>query len=214
MLEAAKRWVLPVAALASLVLAGLAVTLVDAVPGLVRSPETAAPVPAAATVIRSAPCAEPGGRDTVEVDSGGPIARYPLDACGNPVGFVLDVELVTVDGESRARVAGTGGTQPSVVNDRVGAVLLVLAGLGGASLVLFASRRRLPHPAAALAEPSATGGRTEPGHGVFTDPPAPLVPPAPPTAGEPAWPSLDDDGDDRDAGRAAPQQTSGWPASR
>jgi hypothetical protein len=159
------RWLLPVATLFGVLAAAVAVTL-PAGPfggllggplggllggpprGSLGSPSSgpvgAEPVPATGTVIGSQPCGKAGARDNVVFVVDGRSYELPLDACGNPAGIQLDVELVQgQNGEPAVRLAGSGAATPrTVVADRAGAVLLVLAGLAGALLVAHVSAAR------------------------------------------------------------------------
>jgi hypothetical protein len=128
------RW-LPVATLLGvLVAAGMATLL-----GGVHADPAPRPVAATGTVIGSTPCARAGARDTVVFVVDGRSYELPLDACGNPEGIRLDVELVTAeDGAPAARLAGAGASAPnSVIADRTAALLLALAGVAGALLVVL-----------------------------------------------------------------------------
>ena len=145
------RW-LPAAALfGALFGAGIA-TLYG---GLHGAPAPPAPRPATGTVLESGPCAVPGARDTVVFVVDGRSYQLPLDACGNQPGILLDVELVTAaDGRPAARLAGAGAVPGDLVAERVGALLLALAGAAGALLsalvsptVVQARQRRRDGPA-------------------------------------------------------------------
>jgi hypothetical protein len=117
----------------------VAATVATLLGGLHAGPARAGPVPATGTVIGSTPCGRSGARDTVVFVVDGRSYQLPLDACGNPEGIRLDVELVTAaDGEPAVRLAGAGTAAPStVIADRTAAVLLVLSGLAGALLVVL-----------------------------------------------------------------------------
>jgi len=135
----AGRW-LPVATLLGVLVAAASATLLGGPPG---SPARAEPVPATGTITGSQPCAKPGAKDTVVFVVDGRSYQLPLDACGNPEGIRLDVELITAsDGQPAARLAGAGAAAPrNVIADRAGAVLLILAGLAGVLLVQVAAAR-------------------------------------------------------------------------
>lgn|GEM_PF-4034744 len=133
------RW-LAVATVLGVLMAAALATLYG---GLRREPAPPAPRPATGTVLESAPCARPGARDTVVFVVDGRSYRLPLDACGNPAGIVIDVELViTEDGEPAVRPAGTGPEPRNVVAERVGALLLALAALSGSLFAVLVSPRR------------------------------------------------------------------------
>ncbi len=135
--------------LIGVLLAGALVTLYG---GFNRHPAAPTTPPAAATVVESQPCVAAGARDTVRVEVDGFDQQLPINACGNPMGFQLDVELVTgEDGEPAARLAGTGGQPGTDLARRISAVLLVLAGLAGAAMVMQLAPggpRTAPAPAA------------------------------------------------------------------
>jgi len=144
---------LPVATLAGVLVAAAVATLVG---GLQHVPAAAAPRPATGTIVESVPCARQGARDTVVFVVDGWSYRLPLDACGNPDGIQIDVELVVrEDGEPAARLAGTGEQPNHVAAERVGALLLVLAGLSGALLVVLVSPRRHGRAAASTSRTPA-----------------------------------------------------------
>jgi len=126
---------LPAAALAGVLVAATLATLL----GLLHRPAGQGPRAATGTVVESATCAEAGARDTVVFVVDGWSYRLPLDACGNPEGIQLDVELMTGDGGTPlVRLAGAGAAPQRVAAERVGALLLVLSGLSGALLAVLA----------------------------------------------------------------------------
>lgn len=116
--------------------------------GLHRPPAAAAPKPANATVIDSTPCAQPGARDTVLFVVEGRSYRLPLNACGNPEGIHLEVELLLDDGtgDPAVRLAGTAGASQTQAASRLSAVLLVLSALAGALLTVHTSPARTRPP--------------------------------------------------------------------
>ncbi|HEY0698580.1 MAG TPA: hypothetical protein VGD43_12310, partial [Micromonospora sp.] len=128
----AGHWRLPLVVLIGLLLAGALATLYG---GVNRRPAGDAAASVAAVVVESQPCAKAGARDTVRIESGSEL--LPINACGNPEGFLLQVEVVTDgSGERVARLAGTAGAPGVALARRISAVLLVLAGLAGAVLVI------------------------------------------------------------------------------
>lgn len=157
------RW-LPVATLCGVLAAAVAVTLPvvplgGSVGGLIGVPSRGSfdgplgppagsahveSVPAIGTIVGTQPCGKAGARDTVVFVVDGRSYQLPLDACGNPEDIQLDVELVRGrNGEPAARLAGSGAAAPrTVVADRAGAVLLVLAALAGALLVAHVGAAR------------------------------------------------------------------------
>jgi hypothetical protein len=147
------RW-LPVATLLGVLLGAGIATLYG---GLHRVPAPPAPRAATGTVLESAPCARPGARDIVVFVVDGRSYQLPLDACGNQPGILLDVELVTAaGGQPAVRLAGTGSAPRDLAAERVGALLLALAGAAGALLSALVSptvvqarlrRRSGPEPA-------------------------------------------------------------------
>jgi hypothetical protein len=130
----AGSWRLPLVVLVGVLLAGAMVALYG---GLNRHPAAQTPRAVTGVVIASEPCAQAGARDTVRVQIDGRTERLPVNACGNPTGFQLELELLTAeDGALTARLAGTAGQPSSDLAARISAVLLVLAGLAGAALVM------------------------------------------------------------------------------
>lgn len=138
MVLGARPWLLPVATLVGVLVAAALATLF----GGVHRERVPAPRAAVGTIVESTPCAEAGARDTVVFVVDGWGYRLPLDACGNPDGIQLDVELVTTDdGAPAVRLAGSGAEPRNVLAERVGALLLVLSGLSGAMLAVLAMAR-------------------------------------------------------------------------
>jgi len=161
----AGSWRLPLVVLIGVLLAGALVTLYG---GLNRRPAAPTTPVTQAVVVASVPCVEPDARDTVRVEVDGRDQQLPINACGNPTGFQLDVELVTgEDGEPAARLAGTGGQPGGDLVRRITAVLLVLAGLAGAAMVMQLAPGGPRVPSAASAASSGTAA----------DAPPPIYPP-------------------------------------
>lgn len=101
--------------------------------------------PAEATVVRPTACGSSQGGDVVRVDLGGRIVQAELDGCGHRRGEVLAVEVpeVAPPGGLTVRLAGTGVTAASIAEQRLAAVLAVLAGAAGALLAWRLRDRRL-----------------------------------------------------------------------
>lgn len=130
----AGSWRLPLVVLVGVLLVGVLVTLYG---GVNRYPEALTSRAVTGTVVDSEPCAQTGARDTVRVEVDGRTEQLTVNACGNPDGFQLDLELLTDDeGQLTARLAGTGGQPGADLAARISAVLLVLAALAGAVLVM------------------------------------------------------------------------------
>jgi hypothetical protein len=148
MASEARAWLLPAATLVGVLLAAALATLHGGLHGgLHRAPaarEAAVPRPATATIVESVPCAQHAARDIVVLVIDGSSYRLPLDACGNPEGIRLDVELVTTGGgEPAVRLAGIGAAPHDRISERFGALLLVLSALAGALLAVLVSPYRM-----------------------------------------------------------------------
>jgi hypothetical protein len=149
-----RPWLLPASVLLGVLMAAGLATLAG---GLHRRPAPVAPKPAHAIVVESAPCARPGARDTVLFVVEGRSYRLPMDACGNPEGFHLDVELsFGADGTPAVHLAGTGPAPPGA--DHTGTLLLALSSLACALLTVHTSPG-LRHARAVRRRLSSAGAR-------------------------------------------------------
>jgi len=101
--------------------------------------------PAEATVVEAAACGSAEGRDVVRVDLGPRTVRAELDGCGHRRGEVLVVEVPvrTPAGGLTVRMAGTGVDTESIIEQRLAAVLAMMAGAAGALLAWQLRDRQL-----------------------------------------------------------------------
>jgi len=101
--------------------------------------------PARATVVQAGECVGSQARDLVRLEFRGRLTVAELDGCGHPPGEVLVVEVPqpAPAGELTVRLAGTGVSVGSITEQRLAAVLTVLAGAAGAVLAWRVRTRRL-----------------------------------------------------------------------
>ncbi|MDQ3988670.1 MAG: hypothetical protein M3291_05650 [Actinomycetota bacterium] len=101
--------------------------------------------PAQATVVQATGCVGPEARDLVRLEFRGRLTVAELDGCGHSPGEVLAVEVPqpAPAGELTVRLAGTGVPVGSITEQRLAAVLTVLAGAAGAGLAWRVRTRRL-----------------------------------------------------------------------
>ncbi len=89
------------------------------------------------TVVRSADCGAPEGRDDLRVELlDGRALNAQLDGCGNQKGEVLSVEVPDPlpPDQVLARLAGTGVPAATTTAQRLAAVEVAMAGIAGALL--------------------------------------------------------------------------------
>ena len=132
----ATGWLVPFLVLAAGLLVGGLLIVMDAAPRRTAAATDALP----AKVVATTPCGPREARDTIQVVVDGRSQRLALDGCGNPVGTELQVELLS--GGSTARLAGTGHAASGGPAEKLGLLLLVLAGLAGALFTMVIPRRQ------------------------------------------------------------------------